>query len=227
MGRRFFSGMTINAVKTGAGPDIKRIEFSDGSLFSFKICYLTPLFFDDTSYTPGKELSPDEEERFRFAAACLRAEKAAFRLIARAEQSVFGLSRKLEKAGHPAGCVRAVADRLAELGVLDDRRFARYWLHSRLACKTDSPRKLLAGLRSRGIGREDAGRVLQEALGPGDEAALLKRYMVKHRLFPPEKENTDAPWPLSLRSLLRWEGFSQEAVNILKEDMEEEASKQD
>jgi regulatory protein len=210
--------MTINAVKPGAGIDIKRIEFSDGSLFSFKTCYLSPLFFDDTCYTPGKEISSDEEERFRFAAACLRAEKAAFRLVARAEQSVFGLSRKLEKAGYQAGCVRAVADRLVELDILNDRRFARSWLRSRLACKTDSPRKLQAGLRSRGIDRGDAGRVLQEALGPEDEAALLKRYMTKHRLFPPEEETRGGRWPVSLRFLLKREGFSQRAIDTLEEN---------
>jgi regulatory protein len=210
--------MTINAVKQGGGTDIRRIEFSDGSLFSFKICYLSPLFFDDTCYTPGKEISPDEEEKFRFAAACLRAEKAAFRLVARAEQNVFGLSRKLEKAGHPADCVRAVAARLMELDILDDRRFARYWLRSRLACKVDSPRKLLAGLRGRGIGRNDAAQALKEALGPEDEAALLKRYMTKHRLFPREGENRDSRWPPSLLFLLKREGFSQKAIDILKED---------
>jgi regulatory protein len=217
MGRCFFLVMTINAVKPGAGIDIRRIELSDGSLFSFKTCYLSPLFFDDTCYIPGKEISPDEEERFRFAAACLRAEKAAFRLVARAEQNVFGLSRKLEKAGHRAECVRAVAARLTELDILDDRRFARYWLRFRLACKTDSPRKLLSGLRSRGIGRDDAARALKEALDTEDEAALLKRYMTKHRLSPPEGGNTDTRWPVSLLFLLKREGFSQAAINNLKE----------
>jgi regulatory protein len=206
--------MTINAVKPGAGTDIRRIEFSDGSLFSFKICYLSPLFFDDACYTPGKEISPGEEERFRFAAACLRAEKAAFRLVARAEQSVFGLSRKLEKAGHRADCVRAVTARLMEMDILDDRRFARYWLRSRLACKTDSPRKLLAGLRGRGIGRDDATRALKEALGPDDEAALLERYMAKYRLLP------HTPWPVSLQFRLKREGFSQKTINTLKENTE-------
>jgi regulatory protein len=208
--------MTINAVKSGSGNDVRRIEFSDGSLFSLKTCYLSPLFFDDTRYVPGTEIAPDEEERFRFAAACLRAEKAAFRLVARAEQSVFGLSRKLEKAGHPADCVRAVAARLRELDILDDRRFARSWLRSRLACKADSPRKLLAGLRGRGIGRDDAARALKEALGTEDEAALLKRYLAKRRLLP-EGENTD-PWPASLPFLLKREGFSRKAIDTLKEN---------
>jgi regulatory protein len=208
--------MTINTVKPGGGNDLRRIEFSDGSLFSFRTCYLSPLFFDDASYTPGKEISPDEEERFRFASACLRAEKAAFRLVARAEQSVFGLSRKLEKAGHPADCVRAATARLTEMDILDDRRFARSWLRSRLACRTDSPRKLLAGLRGRGIGRDDAARALKEALGPDDEAALLKRYLAKHRLLPREEENTDAPWPVSLRFHLKREGFSPATIELFR-----------
>jgi regulatory protein len=140
--------------------------------------------------------------------------------VARAEQSVFGLSRKLEKAGHPADCVRAVADRLLELDILNDRRFARYWLRSRLGFKADSPRKLLAGLRGRGIGRADAERSLREALGPEDEAALLKRYLAKHRLFPQEGENTDTRWPVSLLFLLKREGFAQKVINTLKESGE-------
>jgi SOS response regulatory protein OraA/RecX len=105
-----------------------------------------------------------------------------------------------------------------ELEILNDRRFARSWLRSRLACKADSPRKLLAGLRNRGISREDAERALKEALGHGDEAALLERYMEKHRLFPPEEETRDDRWPVSLRFLLKREGFSQRAIDTLEEN---------
>jgi regulatory protein len=177
-------------------------------LFSFKICYLSPLFFDDTCYIPGREVSPDEEERFRFANACLRAEKAALRLVARAEQTVFGLSRKLEKAGHSAACVRAVAEQLADMGILDDRRFAGYWLRSRLATRAGTPRRLLAGLCSRGIDRDDAVKALREALNLENETALLKRYVEKHRLIPVE----------SLRFLFKREGFSYEAIKYFREN---------
>ncbi|MCL2128065.1 MAG: regulatory protein RecX, partial [Treponema sp.] len=97
--------MTIVSIKQDAGGELRRMELSDGSLFSFKTCYLPPVCEDESLCGPGAEgleISAAEEEGFRFASSCLRAEKAALRLIARAEQNVFGLARKLEKRGHDA-----------------------------------------------------------------------------------------------------------------------------
>ena len=49
-----------------------------------------------------------------------RAEKAALRLIARAEQCSGGLARKLEKRGCTAASVSAVILQLCELDLLND-----------------------------------------------------------------------------------------------------------
>ncbi|GHV91700.1 hypothetical protein AGMMS50268_22030 [Spirochaetia bacterium] len=201
--------MTVISIKSGSGDDLKRIELSDGSLFSFKTCYVTPVFFDDTRYVPGTEISPDEAEAFRFAAACMRAEKAALGLVARAEQTVFGLSRKLERGGHPAACVRAVLARLSELEIVDDRRFARLWVQSRLNRRTDTPRKLLAGLCGRGIDRDVAEKALKAGLHPEAENALLNHYIEKNRLLGTSAggEITAADRS-SLKFKLKYEGFS-------------------
>ncbi|GHV62338.1 hypothetical protein AGMMS49587_08890 [Spirochaetia bacterium] len=183
--------MTVVSIKSGSGADLQRIELSDGSLFSFKTCYVSPVFFDDSRYGNGTEISADEAEAFRFAAACLRAEKAALGLVARAEQCVFGLSRKLEKGGHQTACVRAVIARLSELEIVDDRRFARLWLQSRLNRRSDPPRKLLMGLRSRGIDRAVADSALKSALNFEAEKMLLDRYIAKNRLLTPLGTSTE------------------------------------
>jgi regulatory protein len=182
--------MTLVSIKSGSGEDLKRIELSDGSLFSFKTCYVSPVFFDDTHYVPGIGISADEAEAFRFAAACLRTEKAALGLVARAEQCVFGLSRKLERGGHPAASVRAVLARLTELEIVDDSRFARLWVQSRLNRRTDTPRKLLAGLCSRGIDRDVAEKALKTGLHFEAEKTLLYHYIEKNRLFEPQPESS-------------------------------------
>jgi regulatory protein len=199
--------MTIVAIKTGSGDDTRRVELSDGSLFSFNVCYLPAVFFDDTRYTPGAEISPDEEESFRFASSCLRGEKAALRLAGRAEQTSMGLRRKLEKAGHSSSCVKAVLARLGELGILDDSRYARLWLQSRLTRKGESPRRLLAALRSRGIGRQDADAALREALNPAAEKTLLEAFLKKNKL-PRE----------SMGNILKWEGFSPAIIREYREN---------
>ncbi|GHT64700.1 hypothetical protein FACS1894110_04870 [Spirochaetia bacterium] len=207
--------MTVVSIKSGSDADLQRIELSDGSLFSFKICYLPPVFFDDSRYVPGTEISTDEADAFRFAAACLRAEKAALGLVARAEQCVFGLSRKLEKGGHQAACVRAVIDQLTEMKIVDDRRFARLWLQSRLNRRSDTPRKLLAGLCGRGIDRDVAGGALKSVLHFEAERMLLDRYITKNRLLEGESK---AGGISSLKFTLKREGFSSGVIQRFLED---------
>jgi regulatory protein len=208
--------MTIVSIKSGTGEELKKIELSDGSFFSFKTCYLPPLFNEEL-YTMGKaegrEISVDEDRAFRFASGCLRAEKAALRLIARAEQAVFGISRKLEQRGHESACVDAVVSRLVELGLLDDRRFARLWLEARLCGRASSPRRLLAALCGRGIGRDAAEAALKNCLDGEYEADLLDRYVNKKGLPLPEKADLR-----SLRYLLKSEGFSAPVIQQYLEE---------
>ncbi|MDR1318155.1 MAG: recombination regulator RecX [Treponema sp.] len=210
--------MTIVSVKSGTGEELKKIELSDGSFFWFKTCYLPPLFNDELyaeEKAEGREISADEDRAFRFASECLTAEKAALRLIARAEQTVFGISRKLERRGHEAACVGAVVSRLAELELLDDRRFARLWLESHLGRRTGSPRRLLAALCGRGIDRNDAEAALKSCLDRERETELLNHYV--NRRYPAAGEKTDL---YSLKYLLRGEGFSASAIQRYLEERE-------
>ncbi|MDR0731517.1 MAG: RecX family transcriptional regulator [Treponema sp.] len=204
--------MTIVSLKPGKTDDTRRLELSDGSLFSFKPCYLGAVFFDDTRYTAGTELSPGEEEQFRFASSCLRGEKAALRLVGRAEQTGFGLGRKLEKAGYPRSCVNAVLARLRELNIVDDSRYARMWLQARLGRRAEGPRRLLAALRQRGISRQDAETALLTVLNPAAEKALLDNYLKKNRL--PETGGTP-----DIARILKREGFSPDLIRSYREDL--------
>ncbi|MDR0583635.1 MAG: recombination regulator RecX [Treponema sp.] len=229
MGKRC-TEMTIVSIKTGTGTELRRIELSDGSFFSFKTGYLPPVFTDESLYTPGtaegREISAGEEAGFRFASACLRAERAALRLIARAEQTVSGLGRKLEQRGNKPLCVRAVVSRLAGTGLVDDRRFARLWLETRLGRRRDSPRRLLSALRSRGISREDAGTALQSVLNDETERALLGRFMEKQRHlrgFCAAEIRSETDVLRSVRFKLRSEGFSSGVIQRFFDEQEDGA----
>jgi regulatory protein len=223
--------MTIVSLKTEADGEIRKIELSDGSFFSFKPCYLPPVFIvDESLYTPsmgeGREITSHDEDAFRFAAACLRAEKSALRLIAHAEQNSFGLSRKLEKRRFETAYIRQVVSRLEELGLLDDRRYVQLWLEARISRRADSPRRLLFFLRARGIERDDAESGLNTALTPDAEWSLLLRYVKKLEKSKRFKKNIVSPKNICLsagedgfandaRSLkfhLKAEGFSPQAI---------------
>jgi regulatory protein len=207
--------MVIISIKSGSEADVQRIELSDGSLFSYKICYLPA---DSPGVAEGLELNATEEEGFRFASSCLRAEKAALQLIARAEQNTFGLSRKLKKRGHDSACIRAVIGQLCETGLLDDRRYARFWLESRIRCHASSPRLLLAALCAR-IDRDDAEAVLKETLNDETERDLLERYAQKlKRKLKNADDDTDSA--RSLRYTLNSEGFSSSVIQAFFEDGE-------
>jgi regulatory protein len=218
--------MTIVSIKTGTEAELKRIKLSDGSLFSFRTCYLVGIsiagvFADDRSAAlldgvAGEvEISPDEEGALRFAAVCLRAERAALRLAARAEQTVFGLSRKLERRGFKPSCVSAVLHRLETLDIINDRRFACLWAQARLARRGESPRRLLAGLRGRGISRDAAEQALKDTLNFQNESALLQGYIEKYRLAP------DSASPVSsLKYRLKSEGFSPPVIQSYWEERE-------
>jgi regulatory protein len=131
------------------------------------------------------------------------------RLIARAEQNVMGLTRKLEKRGYDPACVRGVISRLCESGLLDDGRYARLWLDSRISRQSTSPRRLLIALSARGIDRDDTACALKEALDDDAEFTLLKRYAAK---LQRRKKINDDDGGYSLKHLLKNEGFSSSAI---------------
>jgi regulatory protein len=212
--------MTIISIKTGTDEEQRRIELSDGSLFSFRLCYLTdfsgvnPGGVSIDELAGGREISAGEEEAFRFAAACLRAERAALRLAARAEQTMMGLSRKLEHRGFDSSSIQPALLRLEALNIINDRRFAALWLQSRLTRRMESPRRLLAGLRSRGICREDAEGALKSVLNFQTESALLRGYIEKFRPAPGKSG------AISLKYHLKGQGFSTEVIQDYWEEQE-------
>ena len=90
-------------------------------------------------------------EAIAVAVAATGAEKHALGLLARAEQSRFLLSGKLERRGCTTKAINLALDFLESEGLLDDRRFAEAWLRSRVGKASLSPSKLALGLRNRGI----------------------------------------------------------------------------
>ena len=132
----------------------------------------------------------------------MTAEKAALRLIAKAEQNSQGLAVKLERRGYDSGTVKAVISDLLAKGLLDDGRYAELWIRSRLSLrKAVSPQWLLIALGKRGINRIFSFRALQKVLDPETEYSLLLRYLDKTRI-------SESKGTLSSRAQLKNEGFS-------------------
>ena len=209
--------MTLVSLKTGDenNANLLKIELSDGSSLKIKDFYLNSHYNSSvswesySSFEPGREISSDEEEAFRFSADCYKAERAGTRLIARAEQTQAGLSRKLETRGHDPACVRAVMDWFVETDLVNDERYAERWLRSRLSRKSGKipgPRRLSLALGNRGIAREALRSAFDKILDEDTEFALLERFMAKDR-------SGKMTGSYSLRGRLKYEGFSSPAIN--------------
>jgi regulatory protein len=217
---------TVVSVKSGPALGICRIGLSDGSLFSFNTAYLPPVYEAGGFFFVGRELAPEEEEEVRFAAACYRAERAALRLIARAEQTMAGLERKLEHREHPSPCARAAVSRLAELDLVNDQRYAQGWLKLRVGRGHWSPRQLQNALRGRGIDGDTARAALKAVLSFEVEWALLERYLAKQgrrekkfRSFGGEGRSSPGDFRNSfLKQTLKYEGFSSPVIQRFWEE---------
>jgi len=196
--------MTIISLKpeNSSARGIITVEFSDGSSVKVTADYLPEGYTDPDSWQTGRELNPADEEIFRFAASCYRAEKIALRLIARAEQCSLGLTAKLEYRGYDRSVVDAVVSALLNKNLLNDRRFAELWIRSRLALgNSKSPRWFCASLGKRGIDRNSSMKALNEVLDPETEYTLLLKFIEKCR--PREREKI-----CRSRANLKYEGFS-------------------
>ena len=147
---------------------------------------------------------PEDEEESRFIASCHKAEEAALKLIARAEQTGFGLTAKLERKGYNSAVIKEIISGLLDRGLLDDERYAVLWLRSRLVKQVQSPRWLLLSLRKRGINRNSSQQALDKVLDPDSEYELLLKYIERLENSPISKSNGN----FSLRAQLRQEGFS-------------------
>jgi len=147
------------------------------------------------------------EEATPFDADCIKAEKIALRLIARAEQSVAGLTVKLEKRGVDPSVANQVISSLIDRKLLDDERFAERWIHAHLGGKKAlSPLWFLVSLEKRGLKRETSLNAISRILDEETEFSLILKYIEKIEIH--FKGNSGF-----LRKKLRYERFSSEAID--------------
>jgi regulatory protein len=199
--------VTVVSLKTAPPREegIFEAEFSDGSRLLFSNEYLPEDI--KANLDDSKELSGKEEEALRFAASCYGAEKAALRLIARAEQSTLGVTAKLERRGYDSAVVKAVVSRLLEQNLLNDERFAKLWVHSRLSYgKARSPLWLRVSLGKKGIDRNLSVKAVESLIDPDTEYALLLKYLEKAGISDGNNENL-------IKKQLKNEGFSYEVLD--------------
>ena len=91
-------------------------------------------------------------------------------LLARRAHFSAELRNKLKQRGFEPEEIGQALLRLESQGYLDDEQTAALWVKQQLAKKPQGTRRLLSGLRDRGIDSELASRTVDEALIDGEQA---------------------------------------------------------
>ena len=118
----------------------------------------------------GKQLSAEEFAKLEQTESGDKAYLAALRFLEARPRSIAEVRARLGRKDFAPEAIDAAIARLAELELLDDAAFARYWVENRQAYRPRGAGALRDELRRKGIDADVTAEVLDDAL-TGDEAA--------------------------------------------------------
>ena len=145
----------------------------EGSAFFVRKEYLPEGLFELLDV--GAEFSEDQADFLMDAGLTCAVELKAVGYLARAEQSRFGLTRKLIEKKYEKQYVEAALTYLEGRGYLSDLRFATAWLNTRRTNHYEGRSRLAAELASRGIARDVANTALDEFFTENDEMEICRK----------------------------------------------------
>jgi len=164
----------------------------------------------------GQTLSPAEIERLKGADLEEKAKDVAIRFIEYRPRSIAETRQHLQKKEYPDDVIEHVVQRLADVELLNDAAFARYWVEQRETFKPRSKIALQMELRQKGIDRT----LIETAVAEIDEiAAATQAAQAKARRWHnlPELE-----FRKKLNSFLQRRGFGYDIVREVTEALWEE-----
>ena len=145
----------------------------EGSAFYIRKDYLPEGMFDKIDV--GVEFSEVEVDSLLDAGLTCAVELKAVSYLARAEQSRFGLTRKLIEKKYDKKYVEAALSYLEGRGYLSDARYAAAWLNTRKINHYEGRSRLAAELAARGIARDVASAALDEFFTENDEEEICRK----------------------------------------------------
>ena len=168
--------MIIKTIAETSYSGMFKVAPEEGSAFYVRREYLT--FGDENLFDkiePAACFSDDEEDALLDAGLTCAVELKAVSYLARAEQSRFGLTRKLIEKKYEKKYIEAALTYLEGRGYLSDLRFATAWLNTRKINHFEGRSRLAAELAARGIAREVAVQALDEFFTENDEDELCRK----------------------------------------------------
>ena len=117
----------------------------------------------------GQIISSKEIDRLKEEDNYERAKQSAFGFVSYRPRSISELRENLSRKKYDENIIERVVTRLVELEMLDDKKFANYWVEQRETFKPRSRRALSYELFQKGVDREIVDQIVGEI--DEDEAA--------------------------------------------------------
>lgn len=169
----------------------------------------------------GQPLRQDELEALADARAEQRAFDRALRFLAYRPRSADEVRRNLARHETPDALIAPVLARLQELGYLDDRSFARFWLESRARFKPLGARALRYELRAKGVADDIIEPLLADI--EEEEAAYRAAAGQAKRI----RRTTRQAFRRKLSGRLRRRGFEADTIRAVVLRLERECEELD
>lgn len=181
-----------------------KVAPEEGSAFYIRKEYLPEGLFERLDI--GAEFDDDETDSLLDAGLTCAVELKAVGYLARAEQSRFGLTRKLIEKKYDKKYVEAALSYLEGRGYLSDLRYATAWLNTRRINHYEGRSRLSAELAARGIARDVANKALEEFFLENDEEEICRKAY--------EKLSKSKSGEKLMAAMLR-QGFTQKQIRNL------------
>ncbi len=179
----------------------------EGSAFFVRKEYLPEGLFERIDV--GVEFDETDTDSLLDAGLTCAVELKAVGYLVRAEQSRFGLTRKLIEKKYEKKYVEAALTYLEGRGYLSDLRYATAWLNTRKINHYEGRSRLSAELVSRGIARDVASAALDEFFSENDEDEICRKAYEKL-----SKNKSDE----KLTAALMRAGFSLKQIKSISEN---------
>ncbi|NBK78970.1 regulatory protein RecX [bacterium D16-76] len=129
---------------------------------------------------PGDEITDEELRELLQESDARRAQEKALYLLGHRAHSKKELTEKIARTAASQEAARAAADRMEELGLLDDGEYARRYAQELFTRKRWGPMRVKQELRLKGIAPEIIEELLEE-YGDGDAALENMRALLEKK----------------------------------------------
>ena len=167
--------MKITAIKQQAKRADRYSIFVDGK-YAFSLSESALL---DSKLASGQDLIEGQLREFKQISADDKLHQQTLRYTALRPRSKWEVEFYLSRKQASPSLVESILNKLSNIGLIDDKKFAKAFVHDRRLLRPASRRKLINELRKKHLDDE----TIQEAVGddPQDEQAVLREVIARKR----------------------------------------------